>query len=127
MVSCVKENWEPSAEMKRQYDELIKQMMLSGSSNILELSKLIASLVLIVNQHIEIKTEQYQRQCYELDQQVVIDEKKDDMREERAVRRSLEIVVDVFSKAASKLMGLDRDWQQVLDAQVYILEEILQP
>jgi|LauGreDrversion4_2_1035121.scaffolds.fasta_scaffold463192_1 hypothetical protein len=59
MVSCVKENWEPSAEMKRQYDELIKQMMLSGSSNILELSKLIASLVLIVNQHIEIKTEQY--------------------------------------------------------------------
>jgi len=33
------------------------------------------------------------------------------MGEERAVRRSLEIVVDVFSKAASKLMGLDRDWQ----------------
>lgn len=102
-------------------------MMLSGSSNIIELSKLMASLVLIVNQHIEIKTEQYQRQCYELDQQVVIDEKKDDIGEERAVRRSLQIVVDVFSKAASKLMGLDRDWQQVLDAQVYILEEILQP
>ena len=28
-----------------------------------------------------------------------------------AVRRSIEIVVDVFSKAASKLMGLYRDWQ----------------
>jgi hypothetical protein len=42
--------------------------MLSPANDMLELTKLIASLVLIVHQHIEIKTEQYQRQCYEFDQ-----------------------------------------------------------
>lgn len=41
-----------------------------------------------------------------------IDEAKHESKDDdRGMKRSLEIVVQVFSKAANELVGLDRDWQ----------------
>ena len=44
---------------------------------------------------------------------------------ERVLRKRIEIVLQVFRAASEKLTRIDREWQDVLDAQVYILEEIL--
>jgi hypothetical protein len=44
---------------------------------------------------------------------------------ERVIRKRIEIVLQVFRSASERLTRIDREWQEVLDAQVYILEEIL--
>ena len=40
------------------------------------------------------------------------------------MRKRIDIVYNVFKKASSKLTRIDREWQEVLDAQVYVIEEL---
>jgi len=41
------------------------------------------------------------------------------------LRKRIEIVLQVFKAASEKLTRVDREWQDVLDAQIYMLEEII--
>ena len=45
---------------------------------------------------------------------------------ERDLRRRIDIVHDVLKKGSSKLIMVDREWQEVLDAIVYILDEVIE-
>lgn len=60
---------------------------------------------------------------------------KDDVKENQALQseyergfcKRLEVVMQVFRLQADKIRKIDRQWQQVLDSQVYILEEVIKP
>ena len=43
---------------------------------------------------------------------------------ERELRKRLDIVYRVFKEASKKLNRVDRCWQEVIDSQVYIIEEL---
>ena len=43
---------------------------------------------------------------------------------ERELRKRMDIVYRVFKQASKRLTRIDRNWQEVLDSQVYILEEL---
>lgn len=43
---------------------------------------------------------------------------------ERELRKRLDIVFRVFKQASVKLTRIDRNWQEVIDSQVYIIEEL---
>ena len=43
---------------------------------------------------------------------------------ERELRKRMDIVYRVFKQASTRLTRIDRNWQEVLDSQVYILEEL---
>ena len=43
---------------------------------------------------------------------------------ERELRKRLDIVYRVFKQASAKLTRIDRNWQEVIDSQVYILDEL---
>ena len=43
---------------------------------------------------------------------------------ERDLRKKIDIVYRVFKQASQKLNRVDRNWQEVIDAQVYIVEEL---
>lgn len=42
----------------------------------------------------------------------------------REIRKRLDIIYRVFKQASQKLNRVDRNWQEVLDATVYIIEEV---
>ena len=44
---------------------------------------------------------------------------------ERDLKKKIEIVRQVFKKASHNLTRVDRNWQEVIDSQVYILDELL--
>ena len=43
---------------------------------------------------------------------------------ERDLRKKIDIVYRIFKQASQKLNRVDRNWQEVIDAQVYIVEEV---
>lgn len=43
---------------------------------------------------------------------------------ERELRKRLDIIYRVFKQASQKLNRVDRNWQEVIDATVYIIEEV---
>lgn len=43
---------------------------------------------------------------------------------ERELRRRLDIVYRIFKQASQRLTRIDRNWQEVVDSQVYLLEEL---
>ena len=43
---------------------------------------------------------------------------------ERELRKKLDIVYRVFKQGSSRLTRIDRNWQEVIDSQVYIIEEL---
>ena len=43
---------------------------------------------------------------------------------ERELRKRLDIVFRVFKQASARLTRIDRNWQEVIDSQVYILDEL---
>ena len=50
---------------------------------------------------------------------------KSDMSDsERELRKKLDIVYRVFKEASKKLNRVDRCWQEVIDSQVYIIDEL---
>ena len=43
---------------------------------------------------------------------------------ERELRKRLDVVHRVFKQASQRLNRIDRNWQEVIDATVYIIEEV---
>ena len=43
---------------------------------------------------------------------------------ERELRKRLDIVYRVFKQASTRLTRIDRNWQEVIDSQVYIIDEL---
>ena len=43
---------------------------------------------------------------------------------ERELRKRLDIVYRIFKQASQRLTRIDRNWQEVIDSQVYIVEEL---
>jgi len=73
---------------------------------LLEITQIIANFVLQLHEHIQLKNEQFAKQCDDLDEIKYFGSE-----EERTIKRNLEITTEVFAKAANKFVGIERDFQ----------------
>lgn len=57
--------------------------------------------------------------------QKCIEDKEELSQGERDLRKKVEIIIQVFKTSADRLSRVDREWQEVMDSQAYVLEEII--
>lgn len=109
-------------------------MVLFGSSNqqdqsiinaedkpIVDFIALLNSFISIMGSNVAFQSKSFEKKEFQ------IEEKKIDLTSgERDLRRRLDIVHDVLKKGSQKLIMVDREWQEVLDAVVYILDEVVE-
>jgi hypothetical protein len=72
----------------------------------MELTHLVANFVLILHETVSTKFHQLEKRQEDLNEM-----KHQGSDGERTIRKNLEITTEVFSKAANKMIGLDRDFQ----------------
>lgn len=80
-------------------------MMLAQQGDVMELTHLVANFVLILHDTVSKKSHQIEKR-----QEDFNDMKHMGSEQERTLRKNLEITTEVFSKAANKMVGLDRDF-----------------
>ena len=130
LVSEFRESWESDAALKREYDRLIKGMVLftvnqsalsSEEAPVMAIVDLIQDVVGVFRNNLE-----YQRRLNSKKEGEVEEKQFELTASERDLRKRIDIVFQVFKNASTRLTRIDREWQEVLDAQVYIIEELMQ-
>lgn len=130
LVSEFRESWESDAALKREYDRLIKGMVLftvnqsavsSDEAPVLAVVDLVQDVVSVFRKNLE-----YQSKLNTKKEDEVEEIQYELTASERDLRKRIDIVFQVFKNASNRLTRIDREWQEVLDAQVYIIEELMQ-
>ena len=85
----------------------------------LDLTSLMKSFIELIGLNVS-----YQSQLHAKADHHVQEQKFDIATGEREIRKRLDIIYRVFKQASQKLNRVDRNWQEVLDATVYIIEEV---
>lgn len=119
LISQVKESFTLESGSTKNLDALVKQMIMNSSFDFTMVQSLLTQLITTLSDHL--------KQTAKLQKQPFLDDKEESESKDsdRELKRRIEIVIQVFSQAANKLNRIDRDWQQVIDSQVYVLEELL--
>ena len=130
LVSEFRDKWAADAHLKKEYDQLIKHMVLlslnqpgddaEGEEPILKVIQLIQQVVGVFKQNLEYQNSLQSKVGAEVEEQ-----KHELTHGERDLRKRIDIVHNVFKKASEKLTRIDREWQEVVDSQVYIIEELI--
>ena len=129
-MSEFRDKWAADAHLKKEYDQLIKHMVLlslnqpgddaEGEEPILKVIQLIQQVVGVFKQNLEYQNSLQSKVGAEVEEQ-----KHELTHGERDLRKRIDIVHNVFKKASEKLTRIDREWQEVVDSQVYIIEELI--
>jgi hypothetical protein len=68
MIDLIKETWDPSQDFKRQYDNMLKEMLLADGYELIDLTQVVANFVLTLHQHIQSKTKDYANFAVDVDE-----------------------------------------------------------
>lgn len=114
------EIWNLSQELKHQCDNIIKKMVFCQSQqNIGHVYDLVRSLFDVLRKTLKDK----QNEPAQAHARVDLNREQ----KERKLVKNLEISIDVFQRAAEKLGKTgEREWQEVLNQQCVILEQLIQ-
>ena len=130
LVSEFRDSWESDTSLKKEYDRLIKGMVLltvnqstvnSEEAPVMAIVDLIQDVVAVFRKNLE-----YQSLLTTKKEDQVVEAQHEMPASERDLRKRIDIVFQVFKNASNRLTRIDREWQEVLDAQVYIMEELMQ-
>lgn len=119
LISQTKESFTLESGSVKDLDALVKQMIMSSSFDFTMVQSLLLQIITTLSGHL--------KHASKILKKPILEEKVEAVNQEadRELKRRIEIVAQVFGQASNKLNRIDRDWQQVIDSQVYVLEELL--
>jgi hypothetical protein len=118
-----KQAWQLSEEQAADADAIVKRMIFSKSDDVGHVYELVRSLFELLRSWTRDSLSQQQ-----LPQPPQIESRgrEEDQETTRRISKNIEIVLDVFKRAAEKVGKVgEREWRQVFDQQRYVLEEVL--
>lgn len=136
LVSDVRSKLDSDETIRRNYDSFVKEMVLLGSMKqhrdpdisdddtegdpVSQLLNLLRTCISLIGENVGFQRQQFSRMGDKVKEMEF-----EGSSSERELRKRLDIVCRVFKQASGRLTRIDRSWQEVIDSQVYIIEELI--